>query len=446
MISGDWAAVPLTSFLLLALLPALFALGLYGLRRPAVFLALYAVIIPMGSSVSLPIPLPPPFHTLSTFGGLVAAAGLLTYLLVIGGERTPQFSRAVPMWVLFLGATTASALWSVDTAQTQSYLMVLASLMLLYLVTATIRWTAGDRRLIEHGLMLSGAITGAYAVYLQATGQMHLTGAGWPRFQTAGGGGEGGDPNVTAAALLLPFVVAIHGMFDEGASRTVRAVYLVAASLTAGAIVLTGSRGGLLGLAVAVITLAVTEPRPRSRLALAVVPLTILTLSILVAPGFIQSRIQAEHSSGRTEVWQVALRACPDVCIVGGGWGTFNRVFSEAVLEQAEANTDKVSIGSHNLWVRTLIELGVVGTLLLLATFGITLRELFALPRSVRGPPLAALLGQFVVQTFLGNLDFKYFWMVLIYCLMTVQITRTSPPVPAHSPEPSTRGAATVTG
>lgn len=446
MMGRDWAAAFSLGLVLLAFLPPLFALGLHGIRRPVVFLAAYAAIIPFGSSVSLPIPLPPPFHTLSTFGGFLAAVGLLTHLFVAGGERTPQFSRAVPMWVLFMGVTTASALWSIDTAQTRSYLLVLASLMLLYFVTAAVRWTASDRRWLEHGLMVSGAATGAYALWLQATGRMHLTGAGWPRFQTAGGGGEGGDPNVTAAALLLPFVVAIHVTFDESESRTVRAIHLVGASLTAAAIVLTGSRGGLLGLAAAVITLAITERRPGSRVGLAVVPLAILALAILLSPGFIQSRLQTEHSSGRTEVWQVAMRACPDVCLLGSGWGTFNRVFSEEVLVQPEADIDRLSIGSHNLWVRSLVEIGVFGALLLLVTLGITLRELIALPHGVRGPPLAGLMGQFVTQTFLGNLDFKYFWMVLIYCLLVVQVTHSSPPLPMRSGGASTHGAGVAGG
>jgi hypothetical protein len=36
------------------------------------------------------------------------------------------------------------------------------------------------------------------------------------------------------------------------------------------------------------------------------------------------------------------------------------------------------------------------------------------LPRSVRGPPLAALLGTYQASLFLSNLGYKFYWMAFI--------------------------------
>jgi O-antigen ligase len=74
-----------------------------------------------------------------------------------------------------------------------------------------------------------------------------------------------------------------------------------------------------------------------------------------------------------------------------------------------------------------VVEGGIPGTLLLLAVLFVTVRELLRLPAVVRGPPLGAVVGLLVTQTFLGNLDFKYFWLVLIYTAMVVQLHAAAP-------------------
>jgi hypothetical protein len=60
------------------------------------------------------------------------------------------------------------------------------------------------------------------------------------------------------------------------------------------------------------------------------------------------------------------------------------------------------------------IELGIPGLLLFFAALGLTLFEAGRLPRSVRGPPLAALLGTYQASLFLSNLGYKFYWMAFI--------------------------------
>jgi O-antigen ligase len=60
------------------------------------------------------------------------------------------------------------------------------------------------------------------------------------------------------------------------------------------------------------------------------------------------------------------------------------------------------------------IELGIAGLLLFFAVLGLTVAEAWRLPRAVRGPPLAALLGTYQAALFLSNLGYKFFWMAFI--------------------------------
>jgi O-antigen ligase len=401
--------------------PWLLTLGVTGLRRPVLLLAAYAAIIPFGSGISVPVPFPPPFHTVSTLLGL-AASGVLAASLIATSQRARIVSRAVPLWLLFLAYLTLSILWSIDAAETSANILILVSLVGLYVLVTLTQWRPRDLRLLEHGLALSGAATGIYALVLQLTGRMHLTGAGWPRLQTAGGGGEGGDPNITAATLLLPFIVTVARGIDRRQPPLTRIAYLLAAALTGIAVMLTGSRGGLLGLTVAFVALSLNERRPSTRVLLILIPVGIMLTAFLLSPGFIQSRIQNEHSSGRTDIWRTGLDGCPEVCLVGSGWATFSDVYGEQALTQPDARLDRLSIRPHSLWVRIVVEGGIPGTLLLLAVLFVTIRELLRLPAVVRGPPLGAVVGLLVTQTFLGNVDFKYFWLVLIYTAMVVQL------------------------
>ena len=113
----------------------------------------------------------------------------------------------------------------------------------------------------------------------------------------------------------------------------------------------------------------------------------------------------------------MGLAACPQYCPVGSGWETFPVVYADT---QPTVPGAEVLVGKggayqpHNVILLVAIELGVPGLLLFFAVLGLTLVEAWRLPRSGRGPPLAALLGTYQAALFLSNLGYKFFWMAFI--------------------------------
>jgi O-antigen ligase len=136
-------------------------------------------------------------------------------------------------------------------------------------------------------------------------------------------------------------------------------------------------------------------------------------------PGGLTTRTYESptSSSGRTDIWRVGLTACDDYCLTGSGWGTFPTVYAET---QASVPNAGVLVGEgnyqpHNVWLLLGVELGVAGLLLFGLALAVTWREASRLTQAHRGPPLAVLAGMLLGLGFLSSIEFKFFWMVLIY-------------------------------
>ena len=411
-----------TGWLLLMILPWLVVAGIAGLRRPALLLAAYASVIPFGSSISLPIGLPSPFSTATTALGLVTTAGLVVHLLLTR-DRASSLPAPLPWWLFFFALLTLTLAWSVAPPVTLHKLVILASLLGLYAVSVLPRFRARDLRLIEAGIAVSGALTGMYALFLLLTDSMHLSGDGVPRFQTAGGGGEGGDPNITAASLILPLVVSLSAAMSERSGRR-RLAYLAAAGLTGAAILLTGSRGGLLAVIVVIGVLAFHDRRRLARIVYVGIPIVSLAFAFVLSAEATQSRLQAQSASGRDLIWNVGSQACADHCVQGSGWGTFGKVFTTYFLDEPDTDRTRTSVGPHSIWLQVPVEAGWLAALVLLVALGLTYQSMRWLPPDRRGVPIAALTGLLVTNTLLSNLDFKYFWLVLMYVAWVVAVHR----------------------
>lgn len=406
--------------LFVLVVPLIVVVAVAGLRWPLRFMfAAYAFILPFGSGIELPIGMPPPFNTLSTLIGLFATLAILAHLALVP-RRANRIHPSVPLWLIFTGIAGLTFIWSANPADRGDDYAVLVSLVALYVAASLMPVEREDVDRIEKGIAGGGAVTGIYALVLLATGSLPQTGGGTPRFATAGGAGEGGtDPNITAAALLLPLAIAAARAIRAEESRRGRILFGISGALAGAAILLTGSRGGLLAGVVILAMLTINEGRRVviGWLAGGAVALTVLTLSL--APGALIGHLGKETSSGRTDIWRVGLSACQSYCLTGSGWSTFQDVYRDALGDTPNAREFGFKPKAHNVFLRLAIETGILGLAVAIAALILHLREAALLPRAVRGPPLAGIVGVLIANMFLSNIDFKYFWVVLIYGTLT---------------------------
>jgi O-antigen ligase len=407
-----------------AVLPLVAVAALQGLREPRLALAAYAFVVPFGSALG--VPGLGELGTLSTAVGAIAGAALAVAVLT---RRRPvdRIDPTLTIWWLFLGVVGLSVAWSIAPRTSVRSVLVLTALIGLYSLAAFLPWSSSDRRRLELATVAGGLVVAAYGIGLATTGALALDDK--LRFRLAGGGGAGeADANVTAAALLLPLAVALGDLARDD-RRAVRIASAGAAAALAVAIVLTGSRGGLLSAGIVALVLWLHGPNRRALGAAVVVALVAGSLTAAaIATDETAERIGERSLSGRTEIWIIGARECLEVCWSGAGIGTFPYVHERGLLRQPDVVSREHRFQAHNVPLQAVVEVGLLGLALLVAVLVLTGRLVLRLPRRLRGPPLAGLAGVLVANLFLSNLDFKYFWLMLTYVLVVTREARDLEP------------------
>ncbi len=417
-----------TLVLVAASLPLLVAYLVAVLRDPLRYaLPPYAVSLPFSSLLSVG---PGPFGSASSLLGLLLGGALLLQLATTR-RSSARLSLVVPIWLTFLGLCSASFFWSIAPTVTVDGVLVLASLVVLFVALALTEFDRVALRRFETSVILGGLLVVGYGLFqlVFAGGLPSLGGA--ERF-----GKDLLDANNQAASLLLPLAVAAARVLTG--SRAARMVHAVATVLLILGILMTGSRGGLLASVVLLAAVVVLSAARRAlKASLAVAAVLFLAVVLVVQPGGIGARqLEQSDSSGRSDIWTVGFHACREYCMTGAGWGTFPTVYKEelASVPEAKVQPGRVEYQPHNIFLLAVVEAGILGLVLVVLGFGTGLVTAVRLPRALRGPPAAALLGNLVSSFFLSNLEYKFFWAMLAYIVMSESVAaaeraRDRPPV-----------------
>lgn len=370
----------------------------------------YAVSIQFSSLVSVA---PGPFGSVSSLLGMLLGIALLVQV-VTSRRAAPRLSPLIPVWLGFLALTGFSAYWSVDPDATLEGFGVLASLVLLFVALAVVRFDLEALRRFENALLAGALLVVAYGLFqLVVLGGFPTPDGGAARF-----GNDLLGPNHQAASLLLPLAIAakraLHGSFES------RMIHGALGLLFLIGVLMTGSRAGLLASILVLGTVGFYGAARR----VVVIPLLAAGLALMVVvlllnPGGIGQR-QVEETTdptGRSEIWAVGLNACQDYCLTGAGWGSYPTVYrlQRASVPEARVLDRGTSFEAHNVYLLVAVETGVLGLLIVAVALGLTLVTALRLPKLLRGPPLAALVGTLVTSFFLSNLEFKYTFAVFMY-------------------------------
>jgi len=406
--------VSLLTLLLLA--PVGCFVALVCVQRPlSIALPLFAASIPFGSLLAIG---GSRFGSLSSVLGLFLLIGLLLRLVVARRQAAPP-SATVFLWIGFLAVASTTTLWSLSAKATASGILEIGSLIGIYVLICMNQIDRSIIRRVEQGLIAGGlAAVGYGLVQLTLLGGFPNDVPGMP----PGPGGRFGNdllgPNNNAVAFLLPLCICLQRSATAPRASTRRLHALFSFLLFLG-IVMTGSRGGMLAAVLCTVVLLVAAPRGRRILgAYLVAGVTVGLVAFFLHPfGLAEREVSTTSTSGRTSIWKVGFAACPQYCPLGSGWETFPIVYerTQPTVPGADVLVGKGgSYQPHNVILLVGIELGVPGLLVFFAALGISLFEAWRLPRPIRGPPLAALVGTFQAALFLSNLGYKFFWMAFI--------------------------------
>lgn len=405
----------------LTLLPVVVLAGRFGLRSPvAVLVTAYAAIVPFGSAIDLPIPLPAPFDTLSSVAGVAAIGGMAAHV-ALTRRSAPGLHAPMAWWLLFLGISACTYAWSIAPRTTVRELLLLASGIVLYLLAAVMPVTRRELERIGIGIVAGATVASLLALAMLITGRTPIGESGTPRFVITGD-----DPNHTAAGLLLPLVLAVVRGLDRHRAGVDRVASLGAAALMTLGIVLTGSRGGLISAVVALLVVGLHGARPGRVAAVGAAIVMFGLVALAAAPPEVETRLTSTSSTGRTTIWRLGVDACADHCALGSGWGTFPQVYQrEFVTNPIAGGFRDEGYRAHNIWLQAIVETGVAGFVALVAAYGLVVREARRLGHAGdRITALAALTGLAVASSLVSNLIFKYFWLVPTYVALAASVSR----------------------
>lgn len=384
-------------------------------RSFTVFLfVLYAALIPFDNILMI-----------GTLGGTVTrylgiAVIMVTWtgLLVNRRGRVMRPPSVVWSWLAFLVLAGASSLWAITPSETISSMFTIGGLFLIYLSMGLYPFTERDYSYVTKAIIVGGVIAAMMSLFGYFR---EITYADSVRGSLILKEGKWVDPNHFATSLILPLLLSLYWLTSQrGSRRTWAIASIVMISI---AILLTGSRGGVIGAVVAVLLFywrARHHIRRRAVIIASLLIAGVLVFSVWqIAPRQLLKRFDIQQvlesgSAGRFFIWSVGLEAFFHRPLNGYGYNNFPyayEMFSGVV--PANYLSYRAYRVAHSIYLQAFAELGIIGGLLLL----FTLWEHWRLARNLARKSLfgvalePALVGILVTSATLGTLNYKYFWL-----------------------------------
>ncbi len=226
------------------------------------------------------------------------------------------------------------------------------------------------------------------------------------------------DQNQFCAYLIMPTLVCVKRFVEK---RRLWPVYIVILVLLFYAILKTGSRGGLLGILLGLVTYAVIgikSVKTKLTLAVSAVLLGIIIVTVIVprlpqdvAERYTVSAVEKDGGSGRTEIWKFLIDYSfqePARLIRGSGIFSTYDIMGNAGFKNGVA---------HNSFVQILNDEGLIGLFLFIALIAA------CLVRNIKNRPMyacafIALLGFSMSLSFYV---FKPYLNIMMMCTMSFE-------------------------
>lgn len=414
-----WASVVLSGTKTGAVLSTLLTIGpvlLYAvIIAPLAFpFGAYVVVTPLEEVLTVPM-----FGTMARLLGAVSAIALLLYM--IRTKRLVDPPRALGIWIVLFLWAGASLLWAIDVPRAWELLSTSLQLFALYIVIMMFPVTPRQLSGLVYATIGGGTIAACYAVYL------YWSGVSIQNRLAISSDNSAGDPNHFAASLIVPLVLALF-VFLWNKNRAIKTCMLPPAGLMMAAILLSGSRGAVLGCIAALLFLAFRDPHRRT---LGLLFGVLAVVGAAVAGPSIGARFSealVNGGAGRLDIWHVGWIAFTQNWLFGAGYENFPFAYDKAYMQVFQPFYASWHRAPHNLLLGTAVDLGVVGLGLMLAAWVSQFRLLAPVGREdprygLKLALQACVIALFIVAMFSDIMTRKYTWLLFMLIALTRNAT-----------------------
>jgi O-antigen ligase len=334
---------------------------IYFKRNPFVFLfGLYAFLLPL-DTILLP-------GVSGELSGLIKYFGLLTVLLLgVKGFMENKFNRpdtTVLWWILLSLYSLLTLVWGIEQHPALFMIRNIIGLLIFYLIVSSYKTDSKDYEIIKLFIISGGVVLSLLTI--QSYGTLLESATSIKRVSIVIGDNQFTDQNFVALSLLLPVSMTLEKVLGQGIILK-KLLHIVILGSIIFAILLTGSRGGMVGAGV-IFSVYFLLSRKKKDFLTFVIPLLILIISI--APSFLFDRweMAAETGgAGRTTIWHIGLKALQKYWLTGAGLSSFPNAYTEFV----DYGSKYVGIdrAAHNTYLQMFVELGIIGFILMIIGF-----------------------------------------------------------------------------
>jgi probable O-glycosylation ligase (exosortase A-associated) len=427
----------------------LLILVLIGTRDPAAILAVAVLPIVLWIAITRPVQLSLLFIAFSYFrlheaypmllplklplALAILSLTALAWHMVLAHTAKPFWSRELKLFAVFFALASLGLVFAIDRPLAIEFWT--STFWKIGIMTLGIAWlvrTPTDFTRTSSTMLIAGSLVAVVAIY----NSMHGIGLVEGTRVTIARDLQSplGDPNDLSLVLLFPLgFAAAQLVCRQGALSTTLA--LIALPLLLAAIILTQSRGGLIGVVATYAVIGFHVLKSRRLLMIAGAALVValvhaMSLADRVSGGAAELQRSGidESSRGRLDAWRAALNMAAKRPLTGVGLQNFTENYFFFTDNWKGRN-----IAVHSTWFGVLAETGVPGLLafvaMVVAAFRSSLRSLRALAQVGASAParslalalVAGLAGFCAAGTFLTQ---GFTWPIYILIALAAALGR----------------------
>jgi len=378
-----------------------------SIEKPFIFpFGLYVFLLPFDSILSV--------ADSTTFTKFIGALTIPVLLLKSLHEKKLRLpNKASIYWVFLMIYAMLSIFWAINPDNVLSRYATVTGLLILYLIVSSYKIHESEFNTCKWCILLGGLMAAILAIYNYETGVFDKAGRA-----TMAYGERSGDPNYFAFCLLLPVSICIEKILNQK-KKVLKFMFSAVLSTIILGIIVTGSRGGMLGVCVIFITYILCMKQRITLLAILIIMGIIITSFFSII--FIERWGQAIETggSGRVDIWIAGFSSLKNFCVVGAGLGNFPNVFAD--FGHFTPFTRVVFKDPHNIYLEIFVELGIVGFSLLILAMRRhyqVIKSRFDYHDSNQAMLKAAFWALLTSSFFVGTLFLKSFWLFWMMILM----------------------------